>query len=106
MSLEFKYDGIGISSKINQIYNHEDNWKAVYSIRKADSDLYEQRCGDKSDSLCNYKNHEKNRNDSSFNAYKLPLYKNGVLITDLVHTKNCSFQSLKIISEHSLQWRI
>ena len=40
MSLESKYDGIGISSKINQIYNHEDNWKAVYSIRKAENVIY------------------------------------------------------------------
>lgn len=40
MSLELKYDGIGISAKVNQIYNHEDNWKAVYSIRKAENVIY------------------------------------------------------------------
>ena len=85
MPLELKQDNIGISPKI---YNYEDNWKTVYSIKRAENVIYISNGEGINLIDCAATTVMKTvKNDSSFSAYKLSLYKSGVLLLVPVHRK-------------------
>ena len=76
MALELKYNGIGISAKINQIYNYEHIWKTVRCIRKAEYVIYISNVDGINLIDCVATTIRKTvKNDSSFSAYKLSLCK-------------------------------